>query len=69
MARQIEEIHEQNFPDIDKNEFKAQLKVIHEVDPKNQATCHWVIEVSTQLRTGGRLYMGWSSCKVIDLLL
>lgn len=67
----IEEIRAQNFSKVNKEDFISQFRLIHKVGPKNQPTCHWVVEVSTNLRKGllelgGRLYLGWSSCKYVE---
>lgn len=67
----IAEIKAQNFPEMDKEDFVRQFRLIHKVGPRNQPTCHWVVEVSTNLRKGllelgGRLYLGWSSCKYLE---
>lgn len=70
----IEDIRAQNFPEIYKDEFADQVKVVYKVGPKNQPTCHWVIEASPKLRetivkNGDRIYLGWSSCKIIDHII
>lgn len=67
----IAEIKAQNFPEMGKEDFVRQFRLIHKVGPRNQPTCHWVVEVSTNLRKGllelgGRLYLGWSSCKYLE---
>ncbi|KAF2897004.1 hypothetical protein ILUMI_09171 [Ignelater luminosus] len=63
-------IHEQNFDDMSKDEFLAQLKPRFRTGPRDKATVNHVAEVSPTLRkrilAQGRVYVGFRSIKAKD---
>lgn len=56
--------------DITESEFKEGFKPIYKTGPRNENSTQWVVEVSPKVRerliTVGRVYMEWSSLKVVD---
>ena len=56
----------------DAERFKRSLNFKFKTEPKGQEVVNWVLEVSPQLRnslvTAGKLYLGWSRCRVIDFV-
>lgn len=53
-------------------EFRGNLVPVFRTGPREKPYCHWVVEVAPavrrQLRTRGRLYLGYGSCKVDDFV-
>lgn len=66
-------IYDQNLLDegvVSADDFDRGFRLLFKTGPKNDLTAHWIAEVNNQVRINllksGRIYLDWSSCKVID---
>lgn len=66
-------IHEQNFEEMDKNEFAEQLKIRFKTGPRGKPTVHIVAEVQPQMRkmilNRGKLFIGFRSINIRDYVV
>lgn len=69
----LEQIYQQNFPDIDEDTFKNEFKFKFRTGPRNLQTVHHVVEVSPRIRSlilkTGRIFAGFTSLSTKDYLV
>lgn len=70
----IEDIRQQNFSEMSKEEFGRNFKFLFKVGPRDQSSTQWIVEISKELRNklnsqSGRVYLGWRACKSVDYVI